>query len=86
MTRSAGSLHEVGICGRRTTTAVAPKPIRVIGVRRGGGLEPSEIILTGDVNTQLAEVVGNKAEATVVSNGTARQFLFKANLTHTNAE
>ena len=85
MTRSAGSLRQVGICGRRTSTAVAPKPIRAMGVSRGG-LEPSEISLTGDVNSELAKVAGNKARATRVSNETARQFLFKANLTHTNVE
>ena len=72
MTRSAGSLIEVGICERRTTTAVIPKPIRAKGMSRGG-LEPSEISLTGDVNSKLAEVAGNKAWVTVVSTGTARQ-------------
>ena len=56
-----------------------------MGVSRGG-LEPSEIRLTGDVNTELSKVAGNKAGATGVSNETAWQFLFTANLTHTKVE
>ena len=70
MTRFSGSLIEVGICERRTTTTVVPRAIRAMGVSRGG-LEPSEIRLTGDVNTELSKVAGNKAGATGVSNGTA---------------
>ena len=46
----------------------------------------TEISLTGEVNSKLAEVARNKAGATVVSNRTARQFLSIANLTHTNVE
>ena len=85
MTRFAGSLIEVGICERRTTTTVVPRSISAMGVSRGG-LEPSEIRLTGDVNTELSKVAGNKAGATGVSNETAWQFLFTANLTHTKVE
>ena len=83
MTRSAGSLRKVGVCERRTTRAVVPKPIRAKGMSRGG-LESRKAL--GDVNSELAAVTGNKAGATGVSNGTVQQFLFTANLTHTNVE